>query len=102
MSKKVELILSKTYVYKGKIFEKGRPYVVSDSDSKHLLAQRNERDIPYFRMTDAGPAHMPANKRSDKGGTPPLAPDEDQIEPIVADADDSVVDDVDDADAVTV
>lgn len=69
--KKVELLLSKTYVYKGKIFEKGKTYGISDTDASHLIAQRNERDVPYFRLTESTEAVAPASKRSDKGGTTP-------------------------------
>ena len=69
--KKVEIVLSQTYLYKGKVFEKGKgPYAVTDKVAKHLLAQRNERDIPYFRESSESPAMIPGAKRSDKGGKP--------------------------------
>lgn len=97
--KKVEVVLSQTYLYKGKVFERGKgPYAVSEQAAKHLLAQRNERDIPYFRLSDESPAMIPAAKRSDKGGVPRVAaepeePDEEVIE--AADGSDEEVEEED-------
>lgn len=74
---KIQLVLSGTYLFKGKVFQRKGPdgnqatYVVSKADGDHLLAQRNERDIPYFRMVDSdAPAVVPADKRVEKGGVP--------------------------------
>lgn len=102
MSKQVELVLSNTYVYKGKVFEKNGAYVVSDSDAAHLLAQKNERDIPYFRLSESDSPVVPPAKRTDKGGVArPVAADEEAAEEVEAEA---PAEDVaeDDADAVTV
>lgn len=74
---KIELVLSGTYLHLGKVYQKVDSakkriaYTVKDSVGDHLLAQRNERDIPYFRMVkDTAPAHIAAAKRHEKGGIP--------------------------------
>lgn len=103
MSKKVELVLSNTYVYRGKVFERnGGPYVVSDSDGNHLLAQRNERDIPYFRLSEAEGAVTPPDKRSDKGGASRPAPEEVEAEAEAESVVEEPAAEEDDSDAVTV
>ena len=72
---KIELVLSGTYLHCGKVYQKvdqagnRLAYTVSESVGDHLVAQRNERDIPYFRMvSEATPAHLAAAKRHEKGG----------------------------------
>jgi|Cruoilmetagenom7_1024161.scaffolds.fasta_scaffold04281_5 hypothetical protein len=74
---KIELVLSSTYLCQGKVYQKvdatGKrlAYTVADGIGNHLLAQRSERDIPYFRMVnEETPAHVPATKRHEKGGVP--------------------------------
>lgn len=98
--KKVEVILSQTYLYKGKVFEKGKgPYAVTDKDAKHLLAQRNERDIPYFRASEDSPAMIPGAKRSDKGGKPRVAAEPgDEVKEEIDATDDEVIAEVADDD----
>lgn len=79
--KNVELVLSNTFVYKGKIFEKGKTYGVSDGDARHLVAQKTERDIPYFRLTDAGSPVAPAARKG--AVTPAVVADEKTGDPVV-------------------
>ena len=49
---KIELVLSGTYLCQGKVYQKvdqaGKrlAYTVAESVGNHLIAQRNERDIP--------------------------------------------------------
>jgi hypothetical protein len=101
MSKQVELVLSNTYVYKGKVFEKNNPYVVSDADAGHLLSQKNERDIPYFRLTESESPMLPPSKRTDKGGVArPVEMEAASAEDVDAEMVDEEAED--DADAVTV
>lgn len=83
---KIELVLSGTYLHAGKVYQKvdqsGKrlAYTVPEGVGNHLIEQRNERDIPYFRMvSEATPAHLAAAKRHEKGGKiepEPDAPDE--------------------------
>jgi hypothetical protein len=74
---KIQLVLSGTYLFRGKVFQrkdgtgKALSYSVSKQDGDHLLSQRNERDVPYFRLVqDDVPAVLPAAKRVEKGGVP--------------------------------
>ena len=68
---KVELILSKTYVCLGKVYNGGRSYEVTTKIGRHLLAQSNERNVPYFRKAaDGAPAYIAPKKSIDKGGIP--------------------------------
>jgi hypothetical protein len=98
MSKKVELVLANTYVYKGKVFEKNKSYVVGDGDAEHLLDQRNERDIPYFRLSSSNDVLVPPSKRTDKGGIERRVETDEQPEVTANESEDAV----DDSDAVTV
>lgn len=95
---KVELILSKTYVCMGKVYNntdvsgKKVVYEVSTKVGRHLLAQANERNVPYFRKSAGGDqAYLAPKKSVNKGGIP--VPVEDELtdpDP----AEDVVVDDV--------
>jgi hypothetical protein len=82
---KIQLILSGTYLHNGKVYQrkdntgKAVTYTVPRVTGEHLLAQRSERDIPYFRLLDdAAPAVVPATKRIEKGGvlTPEPIPED--------------------------
>lgn len=90
---KIELILSKTYVCGGKVYNRGVIYEVSKKMAKHLLAQSNERNVFYFRRAadDGVQAYEAPKKSIDKGGVP-LPVDEDDG----ADGDDSTPDPADD------
>lgn len=68
---KIELVLSKTYVCQGKVYNNGRAYEVSAKTAKHLLAQQSERNVPYFRKAaDDAQAHLAPKKSITKGGIP--------------------------------
>jgi hypothetical protein len=74
---KIQLVLSGTYLFKGKVFQrkdaqgKTLTYTVSKAVGDYLLEQRSERDVPYFRLVQEDtPAVVPASKRVEKGGIP--------------------------------
>jgi hypothetical protein len=103
---KIQLVLSGTYLFRGKVFQKkgadGKQatYNVDKSTGDHLLAQRNERDVPYFRLVQEDtPAVLPADKRVEKGGIPQSedsapAPVDDPVEASVDDDEAISADDV--------
>ncbi len=109
---KIELILSKTYVHSGKVYNRGIVYEVSKKAAKHLLAQSNERNVFYFRRAadDDAQAHLAPKKSINKGGVPiPVdesgadddadsTPDPADDEPPAVDEDGEEVDDDADAD----
>jgi len=95
---KIELMLSKTYVHSGKVYNRGVVYEVSKKAAKHLLAQNNERNVFYFRRAadDNAPAFEAPKKSINKGGVPtPVVEDDDNkvdgpdTDPDPADDDDS-------------
>lgn len=99
---KVELVLSKTYVCMGKVYNSGRAYEVSTKVGRHLLAQANERHIPYFRKAaDGAQAHIAPAKSINKGGIPVPVEDEDSKPDPAEDVVVAEVDDDDDAPAMT-
>ena len=74
---KVELILSNTYVCLGKVYNNKVAYEVSAKVGRHLLAQANERNVPYFRKAaDSAQAHLAPKKSVNKGGIPIPVEDE--------------------------
>lgn len=102
---KIQLVLSGTYLFRGKVFQrkdgtgKSMTYSVNKKDGEHLLSQRNERDVPYFRLVqDDAPAVLPATKRVEKGGVPqPESSAPADEEPAADDEDDAVTaDDLED------
>ncbi len=96
---KVELVLSKTYVCQGKVYNSGRAYEVTTKVGRHLLAQGNERNVPYFRQAaESAQAHIAPTKSINKGGIPVPVEDADSTpDP----AEDVVVAEDDDATAMT-
>ena len=109
---KIELILSKTYVHGGKVYNRGVVYEVPKKAAKHLLGQSNERNVFYFRraMDDDALAHLAPKKSINKGGVPiPIDesgadadttpdPADDDDDATAVDADGEEVDDDADAD----
>lgn len=82
---KIELILSKTYICQGKVYNKADTsgknivYEVSAKTGRHLLAQSNERNVPYFRKAaDGVMGHLAPRKSVTKGGIP--IPVEDDVD----------------------
>lgn len=74
---KVELVLSRTYICQGKVYNNtdvaGNKvvYEVDAKTGRHLLRQSNERNVPYFRKAaDDAAAHLAPKKSVDKGGIP--------------------------------
>ena len=65
--KNISLVLSNTYICKGKVYEAKVNYEVADSMADHLLKQRNERGLRYFRLVSPASTSTPMHAGNKSG-----------------------------------